>query len=94
MDWPVAVVTCAGVLSGGLFLAVVVWQVMAVGQTAVVQDAQKEIAINIKRETEGVLAELRGVISEMVSGQREVTEGVTDLQARLAAIEKLLKEVG
>lgn len=90
MDWPIAVVSCAGVL----LLAVVVWQVMATGRTAVEQEYQKEIAVQIKKDTEDVLGELRGVISELVSGQREVVESVTEVRARLTAIEKLLRDVG
>jgi hypothetical protein len=89
MDWPVAVVACSGVL----FLAVVVWAVMAVGRTAVVQEAQKEIALQVKKDTAELLDEVRGTLRELSVGQREVTEGVTDLRGRIAAIEKLLREV-
>jgi hypothetical protein len=89
MDWPVAVVICCGVL----LIAVIVWQVMATGRTAVVQEYQKEIAIQIKQDTESVLDEFRAVIADLVAGQREISEGITEIRTRVTAIEKILRDV-
>jgi len=89
MDWPVAVVACSGVL----LIAVVVWQVMATGRTAVVQEYQKEIALQVKKDTKDLFDEVRQTLAELTAGQREVSEGITELRGRVAAVEKLLKEV-
>jgi len=90
MDWQTALVTCAGIL----FAAVVVWQIFATGRVAVVHGIRKEIAVELAKEHEQSLTEYREAVAELAAGQREIVDGLTEVRARVAAIEKLLREVG
>ncbi|SHM96125.1 hypothetical protein [Cryptosporangium aurantiacum] len=90
MEWPVAIVACGGFL----LAAVIAWQIFATGRVAVIHGIRKEIAVDLKKENAEALEEFRATLAELVAGQREIAEGVTEVRARVAAIEKLLRDVG
>jgi hypothetical protein len=90
MDWQTALVTCAGIL----FAAVVTWQVFATGRVAVIHGIRKEIAVEVQKENQEVLDEIRKALTEVAAAQREMAEDVAAVRARVVAIEKLLREVG
>ncbi|GAA3386514.1 hypothetical protein [Cryptosporangium minutisporangium] len=90
MEWPVAIVACAGVL----FATVIAWQIFATGRVAVIHGIRKEIAVDVQKENQEALEEFRATLAELSAGQREISEGVAELRARVAAIDKLLREVG
>ena len=90
MSWPEAVLSSVG--AGGVFVAVVVliWQVFKSYQARVaarVTIAQDEA---FRRLAEEATAAQRKTAAELAG----LTEGVAELRGRVAALEKLLSEVG
>jgi hypothetical protein len=89
MNWQDATVAVFGILLVICLGSVLIWQIFKTGQVAIAKDAD---------ETRN--AELNQVIADATAAQHvtaarlaELTEGVQELRTRVAAIEKLLREV-
>jgi hypothetical protein len=90
MGWQEAVVAATAIafLFGGI--AIVLVYVMKVGQTAVQADASKEQTMMVRSLAEEATASQRTVANELT----EVRLAMTDIRERLAAIERMMTEVG
>lgn len=90
MDWPTGLVAAASTVGVFAFLAVFVWQTF--------KTAQIHATAKVSTERE---AAYRALAEEVAAGQQrlaaaltEVNTTLTELRARVAKVERLMREVG
>lgn len=89
MTWQDAVVAVFGILLIIIVASVLIWQIFRTGQVAINSEAAK------RKDASYMQAIADSTAAQQVTANRlaELSEGVADLQIRVASIEKLLKEV-
>ena len=87
--WPEAVFISIAILGGCALVGVIIWQIFLTARRAIESGAQKQAAEELQQVTQ------RAVASNEQSAQElaKISQNVADLNARMSAIEKLLREV-
>jgi hypothetical protein len=87
--WPEAVFISIAILGGCALVGVIIWQIFLTARRAIDSGAQKQHAEELQQVTQ------RAVASNEQSAQElaKISQNVADLNARMSAIEKLLREV-
>lgn len=88
-NWPDAAVAVAGITMVLVIASVAIWQVMRTAQVKLAADGRERIEAQYRQ------AIADGTAAQQVTAARlaELSEGVQELRTRVAAIEKLLREV-
>ena len=87
--WPEAMFISAAIIGGCALVAVIVWQVFLTARKSIESKADEEAAQELQRVTQRAVASNEQAATELA----KISQSVADLNARMGAIEKLLREV-
>lgn len=87
--WPEAVFISAAIIGGCALLAIIVWQVFVTARKSIETKANEAAAVELQRVTQRAVASNEQAATELA----KISQSVADLNARMGAIEKLLREV-
>ena len=87
--WPDAVFISVAILGGCALVGVIIWQIFLTARRAIDSGAQKHAAEELQQVTQRAIASNEQSAQELA----KISQSVADLNARMSAIEKLLREV-
>ena len=87
--WPEAVFISIAILGGCGLVGVIIWQIFLTARRAIESGAQKQAAEELQQVTQRAVASNEQAAQELA----KISQNVADLNARMSAIEKLLREV-
>jgi hypothetical protein len=87
--WPEAVFISIAILGGCALVGVIIWQIFLTARRAIDSGAQKQHAEELQQVTQRAVASNEQAAQELA----KISQSVADLNARMSAIEKLLREV-
>ena len=88
-NWPTAIFISAAIIGGCALVAVIVWQVFLTARKSIESKANEEAAQELHRVTQRAVASNEQAATELA----KISQSVADLNARMGAIEKLLRDV-
>lgn len=88
-DWPDAMFIAVAIASGCAVAAVIVWQVFLTARKAIEKNENTEQQEELKQITQRAVASSEAAATELA----QLSQGMADLRVRVAAIEKMLREV-